>query len=209
MDVKLLIVDGEGAGREITLSLPAVIGRSRSVGITIAHPLVSRQHCELVERDGQLIVRDLGSLNGTFIGDMRVTEEALPPGGLLTVGQVTFQAIYGGFSPDGDANQEQPHDFFVISKSKETATIGETIEEDEPADSKTPTPQSLAAGAVKAAASDEIEEAQVADAPQEPKSDAAASGNSTSDFDFGNFSEQPQEVTSEDEDLNDFLKNIG
>ena len=48
------------------------------------------------------MVRDLGSLNGTFIGSERVTEALLPAGGLLTVGTVTFRALYG----DPDQVQE-------------------------------------------------------------------------------------------------------
>jgi predicted component of type VI protein secretion system len=225
MDVKLEIVDGEGSGREIPLTLPAVIGRSRSVGITIAHPLVSRQHCELIERDGQLIVRDLGSLNGTFIGDMRITEETLPPGGMLTVGQVTFQAVYGDVSPAADAQGQPTQDFFVTAKAKETATISETIEVEEPADSKTPTPQALlaesAATASDASPSAKNEDTEAADASKESGSTPAAKESpaakgapaakeSTPDFDFGAFSdEEPQEVASEDDDLNDFLKNLG
>jgi predicted component of type VI protein secretion system len=60
----------------------------------LAHPLVSRQHCELYEADGQLMVRDLGSLNGTFVNNQKVSEAPLPPGELLTIGTVTFRAVY-------------------------------------------------------------------------------------------------------------------
>ena len=43
-----------------------------------------------------LMVRDLGSLNGTFVGEMRIAEQAMPvkPGDLITVGPVTFRAVY-------------------------------------------------------------------------------------------------------------------
>ena len=62
----------------------------------MGHPLVSRQHCEVFEADGLLMVRDLGSLNGTFVGETRIAEQAMPvkPGDLLTVGPVTFRAVY-------------------------------------------------------------------------------------------------------------------
>lgn len=92
--VKLIVVGGAAEEAEVTLRLPAIIGRGRSAQITIAHALVSRQHCEITEVNGQLCVRDLGSLNGTYIGDKKITEAALDPGGLLTVGTVTFRAIY-------------------------------------------------------------------------------------------------------------------
>jgi pSer/pThr/pTyr-binding forkhead associated (FHA) protein len=76
--------------------LPAIIGRSRTTDVTLAHPLVSRQHCELYEADGKLMLRDLGSLNGTFVGDTRLCEQPLPiqSGERFTVGTVTLQADY-------------------------------------------------------------------------------------------------------------------
>ena len=43
---------------------------------------------------GRLRVRDLGSLNGTFVGSKRIEDAEVPPGELLTVGTVTFRAVY-------------------------------------------------------------------------------------------------------------------
>jgi pSer/pThr/pTyr-binding forkhead associated (FHA) protein len=40
------------------------------------------------------MVRDLGSLNGTFVNNERITESPLAAGELLTVGTVTFRAVY-------------------------------------------------------------------------------------------------------------------
>ena len=66
-----------------------------AAGITLPHPLVSRQHCEIYEEQGRLVVNDMGSLNGTFVGDQRINEPTfLLPGELLTVGTVTFRAAY-------------------------------------------------------------------------------------------------------------------
>lgn len=94
MDAKLVVVGGNAKAKEITLRLPAVVGRGRDATVMLPHPLVSRQHCEIFEANGYLMVRDIGSLNGTFINNERVTEAVLPPGGLLTLGSVTFQAVY-------------------------------------------------------------------------------------------------------------------
>jgi predicted component of type VI protein secretion system len=94
LNVKLLVVGGEVDSAEFALKLPAVVGRSREVEVNLTHPLVSRRHCELREVGGKLVVRDLGSLNGTFVGSDRVEEAVLRPGELLTVGTVTFRAIY-------------------------------------------------------------------------------------------------------------------
>src|SRR5258708_3835518 len=94
LNAKLVVVGGDVKTTEIKLRLPSTIGRGRGTTIVLPHPLVSRQHCELFEADGQLMVRDLGSLNGTFVNNERVTEAPLAPGELLTVGTVTFRAVY-------------------------------------------------------------------------------------------------------------------
>ena len=57
--------------------------------------MVSRQHTEVFERDGKLFVRDLGSLNGTFVNNLKIDDETLlGPNQLLTLGNVTFRAVY-------------------------------------------------------------------------------------------------------------------
>ncbi|HEX6244690.1 MAG TPA: sigma 54-interacting transcriptional regulator, partial [Polyangiales bacterium] len=45
-----------------------------------------RLHCEIIARDGQHWVRDLGSTNGTFVDDQRVLEAPLAPGSRLRIG---------------------------------------------------------------------------------------------------------------------------
>lgn len=95
MEAKLIVVGGDAKTTEIDLKLPTIIGRGRGATLTLPHPLVSRQHCEIYEVEGKLYVRDLGSLNGTFVGNEPITEAELPPGELLTIGAVTFRAIYG------------------------------------------------------------------------------------------------------------------
>lgn len=95
LQVKLVVVGGEAEETEHRLQLPATLGRSRIVDVTLPHLLVSRRHCKLFEADGRLVVRDLGSLNGTFVGSESVQECVLRPGDLLTVGTVTFRAVFG------------------------------------------------------------------------------------------------------------------
>jgi predicted component of type VI protein secretion system len=96
LNAKLTVVGGDAkSGDEVKLRLPTVVGRGKEAGMTIPHALVSRQHCEIFERDGQLVVRDCGSLNGTFINSTRIeNEQVLEPNQLLTLGNITFRAIY-------------------------------------------------------------------------------------------------------------------
>ena len=107
VEAKLVVVGGNAKARQYDLELPTVIGRSRSTDLMLRHPLVSREHCEVFESNGMLMVRDLGSLNGTFVGETRIAEQAMPvkPGDLITVGPVTFQAVYNA---GGRAHQGGP-----------------------------------------------------------------------------------------------------
>jgi predicted component of type VI protein secretion system len=106
VQAKLVVVAGDERTRQFELHLPAVIGRSRTTDVTLGHPLVSRQHCELYEANGKLMLRDLGSLNGTFVGDIRLCDQPMPiqSGELFTVGAVTLQADYEDVGePSGEA----------------------------------------------------------------------------------------------------------
>ncbi len=76
MEAKLIVVGGKANKKTIALKPPTNIGRSRDADLTIPHPMISRQHCEVFETDGLLMVRDLGSLNGTMVGGRRVKEVA-------------------------------------------------------------------------------------------------------------------------------------
>ena len=94
MNAKLLVASGKTTKREVALQLPAVLGRSREADVTVAHPLISRRHCELFEENGVLMLRDLASLNGTMIGGHRVELAPLLPDGEFTIGPLTFRVDY-------------------------------------------------------------------------------------------------------------------
>ena len=65
------------------------IGRAKGVDFIVDAALVSRVHCRLtVHPAGQLEVQDLGSTNGTFVNDRRVTTAVLSVGDRLGVGRV-------------------------------------------------------------------------------------------------------------------------
>lgn len=95
LNAKLMVVGGDAKPSEIQLRLPTVIGRGREASLTLPHPLVSRRHTEIFEQDGRLMVRDLGSLNGTFVNNQKIEgDQLLEPNQLLTLGNVTFRAVY-------------------------------------------------------------------------------------------------------------------
>jgi hypothetical protein len=130
LNAKLIVVGGDVKTEEIKLRLPSTIGRGRGTTIMLAHPLVSRQHCELYEADGHLMVRDLGSLNGTFVNNQRISEAALPPGDLLTIGTVTFRAVYEAQSDASPPSGPSPQ---LKTVAKTATKSAETIRANPPA----------------------------------------------------------------------------
>jgi hypothetical protein len=98
MKVKLVIVSPEVKPNEYDITLPTTIGRGHEAKLKLVHPLVSRLHCELSCKGEQVLIRDLDSLNGTFVDQQRIDEDTPLPSGATVMGTVMFQVIYG---PDG------------------------------------------------------------------------------------------------------------
>ena len=89
MTLRLVCLDGHA---DISLDRAVVlVGRHRWCHVRIASPRVSRRHCCLApDRDG-VLVRDLGSTNGTRINGRRVEEGVLRPGDELSIAHCRFQ----------------------------------------------------------------------------------------------------------------------
>lgn len=66
---------------------PLVVGRDEGAHIKLTDPEVSAIHCELRAVNEGVLVRDLGSTNGTFVGGLRVREGVITSRCELLVGQ--------------------------------------------------------------------------------------------------------------------------
>ena len=66
------------------------VGRDASNVWTINHPTVSRNHFQLHFKNYVYTIRDLGSSNGLFVNDMKVTEIDLKHGDCIQVGEITL-----------------------------------------------------------------------------------------------------------------------
>ena len=95
MLVRLKILHGSNAGKEIKIPLPkCVIGRGDDCHLRPQSDAVSRHHCAIIATDNEVVVRDLSSRNGTFVNGERVGEEAvLLSGDILRVGPLEFEML--------------------------------------------------------------------------------------------------------------------
>jgi hypothetical protein len=70
------------------------IGRAESCRIVIEDPAISREHAEVIVERERVVVRDLGSRNGTWLAGERVEGEAeLRDGDRLRLGTVDVQIV--------------------------------------------------------------------------------------------------------------------
>jgi two-component system cell cycle response regulator len=92
----LVVIYGHDLGKKFNLDRDAlIIGRSSGADIKLEQEAVSRNHCKLVNTGDSVIVRDLGSTNGTYVNDQLVDEYRLRDGDLLKIGRCIFKFLSG------------------------------------------------------------------------------------------------------------------
>jgi pSer/pThr/pTyr-binding forkhead associated (FHA) protein len=105
MRAQLAPIDG-GQPIEIVKDL-IVLGRKEDCDVRLEHKSVSKMHCVIVKTDGLLLLRDLGSTNGTRVNGTRVRRAALLPNDQVSIAHFKFRVILG---PDEVAPPVQPHE---------------------------------------------------------------------------------------------------
>ncbi|HZZ78175.1 MAG TPA: FHA domain-containing protein [Gemmataceae bacterium] len=96
-----LCVEVEGTRYEVACPT-AVLGRHSDCELRVAHPEISRHHCQFSFERGEWHVRDLGSLNGIVIKGDRVAEATLHTGDRLRLGCVGILIESAASTPDND-----------------------------------------------------------------------------------------------------------
>lgn len=87
----LIVLTGTSVGEMYKVSDAGVtIGRGRNADIQLLDDGISRLHCELRVEDGNVVVRDLASRNGTFCNGERVRNRPLADGDKIQVGRTTI-----------------------------------------------------------------------------------------------------------------------
>jgi pSer/pThr/pTyr-binding forkhead associated (FHA) protein len=117
MNYVLQVVRGRSATTTLRLADGVTsLGRHDDCIIRIKSSQVSRRHCEIIDTDGRLTLRDLGSSNGTFVNGKRVLgQQVLKVGDELTVGSVTLRvATLGQPMPATRPQAAKPGDTAVV-----------------------------------------------------------------------------------------------
>ncbi|MFD1217788.1 MULTISPECIES: FHA domain-containing protein [Microbulbifer] len=117
IDPKITRIKAAGAGANVSWALRAnhpaivgrvypvretsVVGRSDECDLTFAMSHLSRRHARLEVREGLLFVLDLGSANGTFLNNQRITESRVRRGDELRFDSLSFSVV----GPADDLNK--------------------------------------------------------------------------------------------------------
>jgi hypothetical protein len=89
---KLVILNQGMTGRTFDLTIErTTVGRVEDNAFQIADGSVSSHHAEIIQRGSDIVIKDLNSTNGSFIGGEKITETVLKPGQILRLGQVELR----------------------------------------------------------------------------------------------------------------------
>jgi len=93
----LVVIYGTELGKKYNLDKQVIIiGRSSKCDIQVDQESVSRTHAKLIVSSKAVVLRDLGSTNGTYVNDEQVGEKQLQDGDLVKIGRTIFKFLSGG-----------------------------------------------------------------------------------------------------------------
>ncbi len=99
----LVVRRGPNAGAKFLLDAEVVgAGRHPDSAVFLDDVTVSRRHAELRRRPGGHLIRDVGSLNGTYVNRDRVDEVGLVHGDEIQIGKYRLLYLSGDSPADRD-----------------------------------------------------------------------------------------------------------
>ncbi len=90
---RVVIIDGPDKDRGAPLTgAPVTFGRGSDCTVPLSDEYVSTKHARLMFHDGQWYVEDLGSTNGTYLGNERLTRSMpVGPRSRVRLGKTVFE----------------------------------------------------------------------------------------------------------------------
>src|SRR5438105_15877776 len=97
---KLILMTGD-TRQEYELQQFNTLGRHPGNSIQILDRIISKEHAQILRTaDGRYLLRDLGSLNGTYVTGQRVSDHILKHGDELVLGSTHLTYV----EPDRDSS---------------------------------------------------------------------------------------------------------
>lgn len=101
---KLVVTKGPQVGEAFSVDDgPLTLGRALDSDIVFDHPQISRHHARITRRPEGVLIEDLGSTNGTFVGDERLSgPRMVSSGDVIGLGEVIAIKVTNGVDFDVD-----------------------------------------------------------------------------------------------------------
>src|SRR4051812_43889197 len=95
---KLTIISGPKRGESFHVNDigETSIGRQDGNEIVLQSQKISKRHCILVASNGELVLRDQGSSNGTFVNGVLSRQKLVKPGDKISVGEYVLEVVKSG-----------------------------------------------------------------------------------------------------------------
>ncbi len=114
-----IVVSGSGKERSLVMSTKHVrIGTSPANDVVVDDPHASRFHCEIRLTDEGYVLRDLGSTNGTRVGEVEVKEGVLLPGATVLIGDTSLRFL---------ADEGRPEEINTSTAEKFGDVVGRSV----------------------------------------------------------------------------------
>src|SRR5262245_25154835 len=102
MKISLVVLSaGKAAGKALPInSAQFIIGRDPECNLRPTSAMISKRHCAVLVKEGQVSIRDFDSTNGTFVNDEPVKGEVpLKDGDNIKVGPLSFKVVIEAGTP--------------------------------------------------------------------------------------------------------------
>src|SRR5690349_13771912 len=121
---KLIFIDREFSGQAYELIIEkTTVGRADHNTLVLRHDTVSSQHCEILANGPEVIVRDLGSRNGTFVNGARFQgQRQVKSGQTIRFGNVEARLeieLDSSYDPDTSETAVHLHQKLMRGANKE------------------------------------------------------------------------------------------
>ena len=84
--IRVEVIDGPDRGKQATSTETLSVGTAKDNALVVADFTVSRYHLEVSVGAKGIVVADLGSTNGTYVGAVRIDRAIVPPGTAVKLG---------------------------------------------------------------------------------------------------------------------------
>lgn len=112
MIARLIPIDG---GNPVVMEKDLIlVGRNEECELRLDHKSISKLHCILVKTDGLILVRDLGSTNGTRVNGQRVRRAALLPNDHFSVANFKYRVQFSNEPEPATADLSEPKSVPII-----------------------------------------------------------------------------------------------